>query len=132
MKHPILFVFALVSLCPTAKAVEKAPFAVFGKEKLFVEVTCYGLPGGESGQTFRVPSAGLDGQDFARRIAVVDTKTFDVSVSSKRVEDTLTLSMAVDGKFLVEAGTSGLDVSLSDGKTNVSCELNAGEQITDL
>jgi hypothetical protein len=130
-KLTLLILASALSLQAQA-ALKKPAFSVFGNQKHFVEVTCVGIKGFDNGLTVRLYSPNAAALDFNGEYKLSDLSGLDFSVSSKRAEDTLKVSLWADEQERVTAGTyGGLDVTLKRGSVNVSCDLNDGAQITD-
>lgn len=130
MKRLTIIALAALATSSSAFAAKKSIFSIFGDSKKFVEVTCYGLPAQPSPLTLTVPSIGSE--TYERDFAYSEAGGIQITVSSKKVEQTLTVEISRDEQSSATVATSGLDVRFKNNDTDITCELNDGEQITDL
>lgn len=131
MKVFVLSLIFAAASTAAAGGLQKPVFSVFGKKSPFVEVTCRGLHGFPDGLTLLVPATGPD--TYSKSYDYSEVSGLDILVSGKKAENTLSLTFWADEQETVKARTySGLDTEIERGQVKISCELNAGDQISDL
>lgn len=126
----VLTVYSILSVSPAlAGQGTKPAFSVFGDKRRFVEVKCTGSLPYSDGVTAKLYASDNNAKSFDGQIQLSEVSELQLSVSSKRVEETLMVAYSADEQPKLTRSTyDGLSVRLRRGNLDITCALNNGKQ----